>query len=95
MQRRRLCVALALAMTLSGPLASAWAAGSENGAGSWLSPPGPWSWLAAVLFSPSTVQGNCGDPDGQCLGSAAQISSDPNGQTASESDRGWLIDPNG
>jgi hypothetical protein len=97
--RRGWRIALAFTVALTGSAASVGAADGAQAGWSWPELARPWSWLAAVWPAPETVQIDCGshmDPNGRCLGGAAQASHiDPEGQTASDPDRGSHMDPDG
>ena len=95
--RARIVAAVALAVTLAGPVIPAHAVGREAEAGwRWPSLAAVWAWFV-----------DCGimiDPDGRCAASTAQLDCgshiDPNGRCTAatvqpDCDRGSHIDPNG
>jgi len=103
-------VALALAAALAGPMAPAWAAGSDGrGVPVW-SWAGLWSWLTAAVAHQPALQADCDrgshmDPNGGCVAAVAPLSDcgshmDPDGRchaaaVAPLADCGIMIDPNG
>jgi hypothetical protein len=66
-------VVLALALALAGPMAPAWAAGSDGRSSSVWSWAGLRSWLTAAIPHQPALQADCGihiDPDGRCVTAA-------------------------
>jgi len=102
--RTRFAAALALAVALAGPVATARAADGRHETAGW-SLDAFWTWLRSAVPTLQTGQSDCGiyiDPDGGChtaltvLPRHSPRSGPPLVATAqAECDRGSQIDPNG